>query len=850
MSDTTSLILHGHFYQPPRENPWLDIIERQRYAAPHHDYNHKIADECYTANAFSRFLDGRGRVLDIVNNYEFLSFNFGPTLLSWMQDQIPDTLERIIEGDKLSIKNTGYGSAMAQAYNHMIMPLADPKDRLTQILWGMEDFRYRFGRKAEGMWMPETAINQDTIDDLVACGIKFTILSPTQAERVRWLDEEEWIDVSDNDIDSSRTYRCYNSDRTDWLNIIFFDKPISVSVSFEHLLRDAEGFIQRLKESAHGRKMICIATDGEIYGHHEPFSNMCITAMALKLNQEKYGLKMTSAAAHLAENSPQLEVVLKGGEKGEGTAWSCSHSLGRWKRDCGCTTDSPQGWSQAWRAPLREGLDKLNQSLKELYQNEAVSFFTDPWKARDDYAEYLLNPGEDSFNDFLNKHGKRELDNKEKARALMLLEMQKYSMYMFTSCGWFFGEISRLEPEQNLKYACRAIQLAGLFKHGVTTVGVKNSTHNSDENKIPLDKQLEKELLSYLRKAKSNIPEIEDGGGVWEKHVLTAMAAPERFANYFAAATLLTGVKPTSLYGYTFKSLKTESAEGALCAYLEIKHGLSLYTEKFLVVTRQSEGEKLNSHIFTAPSDEMVKNTFHTFITNVANGSDFTLDMSEGNCVELGLSDLFWDERQSLMKRLMSHRLEGVRKAYREVYESNLSLIDLIAELGVKLPQELAVPAAQTISLDLRDKVDDFLDQVMNGVEKANWDEIDVLLSRAEALSLDMKTEELKKRVTSTLSAAIDSMMHKMTNEMYLRVNLLSELVEKLDLNIPDGELQFLVYAAIIKLVHKKKELSSSGRLKDMDFGFAVRLISLAKRMNFNTIWMKKELSPFEDEDE
>src|SRR5262249_23746878 len=240
------LCIHGHFYQPPRESPWLEAIELQESAHPYHDWNERVAAECYARNAASRILDDNKRIVRITNNYSKISFNFGPTLLSWIEGKDQALYQAILEADAVSSKTfSGHGSALAQCYNHPIMPLANERDKLTQVVWGISDFQHRFGREPEGMWLPETAVDLSTLEILAKLGIKFTILAPSQARRVRKIGGRTWRETCNGRIDPTMSYLVrLPSGRT--ISIFFYDDPISRAVAFERLLTNGEQFAQRL----------------------------------------------------------------------------------------------------------------------------------------------------------------------------------------------------------------------------------------------------------------------------------------------------------------------------------------------------------------------------------------------------------------------------------------------------------------------------------------------------------------------------------------------------------------------------------------------------------------------------
>ncbi|HEY0590878.1 MAG TPA: DUF3536 domain-containing protein, partial [Thermoanaerobaculia bacterium] len=432
--------IHGHFYQPPRENPWLEAIELQESAVPYHDWNERITAECYAPNGAARILDSRGRITKIVNNYARMSFNFGPTLLTWMEEKSPETYNAVLEGDRESAKRfSGHGSALAQAYNHMIMPLANRRDKETQVRWGVRDFQKRFGRRPEGMWLPETAVDLESLDLMVDEGIRFTILAPYQARRVR-TSAGEWIDVGDR-IDPRKPYFCrLPSGRT--IAMFFYDSDRSRAVAFEGLLNSGEAFSERLMGGFHGDagpQLVNIATDGESYGHHHRYGEMAL-AFAVDTIEARGHARMTNYAEFLSMHPPQEEVEII-----EASSWSCSHGIERWRSDCGCRTGGEPGWNQGWRAPLRDALDWLRDHLEGAFERGARATLKDPWAARNDYVDLVLDRSSEALGAFLAEHAIRELQPDEIVRTLQLLELQRHAMLMFTSCGWFFNEASGIE---------------------------------------------------------------------------------------------------------------------------------------------------------------------------------------------------------------------------------------------------------------------------------------------------------------------------------------------------------------------------------------------------------------------
>ena len=515
--NNTFLTIHGHFYQPPRENPWLEAIELQDSALPCHDWNERVAKECYTPNSVSKIVDNRNRILDVVNNYEKMSFNFGPTLLSWLEVNEPITYERILKADIESVQNhNGHGNAIAQVYNHIIMPLANYNDKVTQVKWGIYDFEHRFGRKPEGMWLAETAVDDETLKVLVDNEIKFTILSPFQAARIRREGEKEWTDVSWGNIDPARSYRYYIKSEPDkYIDLFFYDGAISKSVAFDELLRDGNKFSKRLKEGVSDLRdfpqLINIATDGESYGHHTKFGDMALSYV-LKIKASDEGFTLTNYGEYLDKYRSDYIVDIK-----QASSWSCFHGVGRWCDDCGCSTGGHPGWNQKWRKPLRNALDYLRDEFSVIFENEGSKYYKKyPWDVRNEYISVILDRSEMNVNEFQSKFFKSKLTDNQKVRAMELLEIQRQTLLMYTSCGWFFSEISGIETVQIMKYAARAIQL------------IKNFS----------EKDYEAKFVEILSEAKSNISEYGSGKDIYNNFVKPSVVTVKQIAGLWAITSL------------------------------------------------------------------------------------------------------------------------------------------------------------------------------------------------------------------------------------------------------------------------------------------------------------------------
>lgn len=341
------------FYQPPRENAWLEEIEIQDSAFPFHDWNSRISAECYSPNALARVLDGNKDLIDLASNYARISFNFGPTLLSWMEKREPEVYQAVLEADRVSRgRFGGHGGAIAQAYNHMILPLANARDKVTQVKWGIRDFEKRFGRRPEALWLAETACNTETLEVLADEGMKFVILAPGQCKRVRKIGEEKWQEVGAG-VDPKRAYLC-NLPGGKQIALFFYDGPISQGIAFSDTLSSGEKFASRLLStynSGEEAQLMNIATDGETYGHHQKFAEMAL-AYCLKKVEETPDVELTVYGEFLAKHPPVYEAQIV-----ENSSWSCFHGVERWRADCGCNSGMKPGWNQKWRGPLRSALD-------------------------------------------------------------------------------------------------------------------------------------------------------------------------------------------------------------------------------------------------------------------------------------------------------------------------------------------------------------------------------------------------------------------------------------------------------------------------------------------------------------
>ena len=684
------ICIHCHFYQPQRENPWLEAIELQDSAYPYHDWNERVTSECYAPNSASRILDGDGRILDIVNNYSKISFNFGPTVLGWMKSQRPEVYEAILEADRDSrISFGGHGSAIAQGYHHAILPLANTRDKYTEICWGIRDFQTRFGRPPEGMWLPEAAVDLETLDIMASLGLKFTILSPYSASHVRAGPGRNWKDLSGGGIDPSQPYKVrLKSGRT--FNIFFYDGPVSQAVAFENLLMRGEYLAHRIIGAFHEARtwpqLVHIATDGETYGHHKKKGDMAL-AYALEYIEENGLATLTNYGEYLEKHPPTHEVRIF-----ENTAWSCAHGVERWRSNCGCNSGGRPDWNQEWRTPLREALSWLRDCLAPIFEQDAAKYLHDPWRARDDYINVILDRRPENIRAYLDKHAIRDLTPTECIRVMKLMELQRHTLLSFTSCGWFFDELSGIETVQVIQYAARALQLAGEL--------------------FPED--LEGEFLDRLALAKSNIPEIADGRKVYEKFVRPAVVDLKKVAAHYAVSALFEPQGQRSqVYCYSVHrhdyQLLTQGKAKLGVGRAEFRSDVTGECETVSFGVLHLGEHNLSGGIRDYRGQEVYEETMAQIVDLFQNGdlpetSRMVFQNFDSGTYTLKL--LFRDAQRRIMRTIMDSTLANAEAVYRTMYESQGPLILFVKALGLPLPNRIAIAAEFVINSDLRREFD------------------------------------------------------------------------------------------------------------------------------------------------
>lgn len=731
--------IHGHFYQPPRENPWLDTIEVQDSAFPYHDWNERITAECYEPNAYSRILDDKGHITSIVSNYERISFNFGPTLLSWMATHVRRVYDLILLADKQSLlRFSGHGSALAQVYNHAIMPLCNPRDQKTQVVWGVRDFAFRFGRLPEGMWLAETAVDIPSLEALAKEGIRFTVLAPHQAKGVRRRGESTYTDVSGGRIDTSMPYDVLlPSGRR--IAVFFYDGQTSRAVAFEHLLNHGDKLAERLlrgfRQGIDRAQLVHIATDGETYGHHHKYGEMAL-AFALRTIEKTDGVRLTNYGEFLAQFPPTHEVEIC-----ERTAWSCAHGVERWASDCGCNSGGSPGWHQRWRAPLRAALDGLRDRLNPLYEQATANLLTDPWRARDAYIDVILDGSAAVRDRFLRGQVKRPLTPDETARVFQLLEMQRHLLLMYTSCAWFFDDISGVEPLQNLLYAARAIQLA----------------------QTALKVDVEPAFLAVLETAESNVSSVGNGRRLYENQVRPRKVdLAKAFAHYAITSLFQKYAEPISIYGYHVEPRQQQ----------QLRSGrLSLAFGRALVSTPVTqESADLCFAVLHFGDHNLVGGVTQT------RGEEFLAELRKNlvgpferadlptvlrmvdryfGAATYSLRELFRDDQRRILDDLLRSTRAEVDGELRKIYDTHAPLLRFLTDLNAPLPSALKTAAEQSLQTailaHLNSQSPDF------GEIRRLFDEILRSGVKLDSSSLNFALQGLLQRLADKLREAPDS---------------------------------------------------------------------------------------------
>ncbi|MDQ1557626.1 MAG: hypothetical protein QOD32_686 [Pyrinomonadaceae bacterium] len=795
-SAATALVIHGHFYQPPRENPWTDHIEPQPGAHPFSNWNERITSECYRPNAFARIVDNYGRVERIVNNYSLINFNFGPTLLAWLERFHPATYARILEADRMSVRRRGgHGNAIAQGYHHSILPLCNERDMRTEIRWGLADFRHRFGRVPESLWLPETACNDATLGALIDENLKYVILSPFQAERVRRAGSEVWLSIIDGQLDTTVPYRYLHPDGSGRsLAVFFYDGQLAKAIAFDGALASSHILLDHFERRAHevggvssssngegggsSGRVVHVATDGESYGHHFKYGDRCL-AYGLEVEAAARGLRVTNYGEFLEANEPEFEVEIKQGAEGEGTAWSCAHGVGRWTRDCSCHAGAPEGWNQKWRTPLRDALNYVRDDAARAYEEQGGELFRDPWRARDEYVELLIEPGRERRTEFLTRQAGRRLSEAEEQRALTLLELQRSTLLMFTSCGWFFNDISGIETVQVLKYAARAMDFMS-------------------ELQLPTPRE---GFLELLAEAESNVRKHGNGADIFLELVERARVAPPRIAASLAISSLVDkSGQDGEIAGHAY----------TLTDFRQERHGrLALATGRIVLETfatgRQQDFAVAAMHVGDVdfycvlkeyPGDVLFQaatdNLWAQFRTDSVPAL-LRLMQEDFGPSDFGLEHLLPEGRQRIYEIVFGRLVGRFSEQYEYLYEENRRNIEMLQQAGFNLPEELRAAAEFTITRRLEREMQKFEQEAdpeafREALKIAG--EVARLGYRLDRISMQRKFERL---IVQTVRAAVG----EPDSENHAAALALIDLAAKLNLHANLERAQEIVYEAL-----------------------------------------------------
>ena len=780
------ICVHGHFYQPPRENPSLEAIEVQDSAYPYHDWNERVCAECYAPNGSSRILNEKGEIRGIVNNYAHMSFNFGPTLLSWIEEKVPKVYGSILRADEQSRQRFGgHGSAIAQGYNHMILPLANRRDKVTQVKWGIADFEHRFKRRPEGMWLPETAVNTETLEVLAENGIRFTILAPRQAKRVRRRGGRKWADVTGSRIDPSRAYLVQLPSRKS-ISVFFYDGPISQGVAFEGLLDDGKRFADRLlsgfSDTRTWPQLVHIATDGESYGHHHHYGEMALSYALQTIDADKE-VELTNYGQFLDRFPPDhiAEIV-------DDSSWSCVHGIERWKANCGCNSGGHAGWNQEWRGPLRASLDWLRDELAAAFEQQGAPLLKSPWEARNAYIRVILDRSDGSLASFFEEHATHESNDEERVRALKLLEMQRHALLMYTSCGWFFDELSGLETVQVIHYAGRAIRLAEECGAG----------------------SFEAEFVKRLSAAKSNLPEHGDGAQIYEKWVKPGYIDMPMLAGHYAVSSLFENYEAQAqIYCYHVDrqdfAIEAEGKRRLATGRARFSSNITRESDAFTFAALYLDDPNLLGGVRSADAgggDGETSKLREFFSASDTASIIRELDGSF-NKRTFSLKSLFKDEQRKITKQILDESIESIAATYRSIYQTNAPLIRFLHGLGIPIPPSLRSAAQVALNNKLEEAIERD-DPDIHSIQGFFREVADTQVE-ADATTLEFVMRKRLERAAARFAE------HPDLAENVHRFKKLLDLALALPFPVVLWEVQNISYTPLVQTIEKYRESDGNG---------------------------------------
>jgi len=780
------ICIHGHFYQPPRENPWLEAIELQDSAYPYRDWNQRITAECYAPNVASRILDENGEITDIINNYAKMNFNFGPTLLSWLEREEPDIYLAILKADKSSQQVfDGHGSAIAQAYNHMILPLANERDKQTQVIWGIRDFEFRFKRRPAGMWLPETAVDIATLEVLAEHGISYTILAPYQAQAVRRIGDADWTDLDGRPIASTQPHLCRLPSGRD-ITVFFYDGSLSHGIAFEGLLNNGVELANRLSgasSSGPGPSLVHVATDGETYGHHHRFGNMALSYGMHHIESHHLG-RMVVLSYYLQQYPPTHEVRIK-----ERSSWSCAHGVERWRSDCGCCIGG-HAWNQKWRKALRESMDWLRDQLADVYERGMAKFFNDPWLIRNAYIQVVLDRSVENTEDFFAQSSpNQELTHDDKVRILKFLEMQRQAMFMYTSCGWFFDEVSGIETIQIMQYAARAVQLARELA----------------------GKDFEPGFLTRLEEAKSNLPEYQNARDVYNRFARPEVIDLLSVGAHFAISLLFrTCPESDEVYCYHVEIMDRqihEIGKHRLLIGSAVIRSQITWEEARIDFAVLHLGE-YNIHggvrfyqddrSYTAMHDDLVEIFLMNHLADIlqAMGRFFGDETYT-------LWDLFKNEQARVLEEIFETTLTAIESNFRGIYHHYYPLMRIRPDFRIPLPKALAMSVEFILNRDFAVELEK---------ETMDFPKMERLLKEMRRWSFTRDKEAIDLAATNKLDTLMRRLTRSPRDEGLLHVICeLLNVCRILPLNLDLWRAQNIYFSMTQRLYPRMKDQADGG---------------------------------------
>jgi alpha-amylase/alpha-mannosidase (GH57 family) len=771
----------------------------QDSAYPFHDWNERITFECYAPNTASRILGNEGDIVDIVNNYSRISFNFGPTLLSWLEVHEPDVYKAILRADQESLEYfSGHGSAMAQVYGHIILPLASPQDKVTQVMWGIKDFEYRFGRKPEGMWLSEAAVDTDSLEILATHGIKFTVLAPRQAKAVRKLGTSDWHDVHGDWIDPRIPY-VYKLPSGKSIVLFFYDGHVSQDVAFKGLLKNGRDYAERLLATfSHDNtpQLAHIATDGESYGHHHRHGDMALS-YGLHYIETHEQAKITNYSQFLSLFPPTQEVQIF-----ENSSWSCVHGVERWRNNCGCNSGGKPGWHQAWRAPLRQALDWLRDNLVIVYEKSLAKYIKEPWKARNEYIQVILDRSEESMQEFVHRHAGRELPKPDQIKVIKLLEMQRHAMLMYTSCGWFFDEVSGIETIQVMQYASRAIQLAEEVD------GVK-----VNDNMLVNGIRLEEMFVQKLEQVPSNEPEYCNAAVIYREKVKPARLDLTKVGAHYAISSLFEAYPENlPMYSYLFRNEVYDRMDAGIQQLVvgmakvssvltmeesEISFAV-LYLGQLTIITNAYENMPVDTF---AQMHQQIRTAFlQSRIADVIRLMD---DYFVSH--RYSLFYLSKDQQRKITSQIMQTTLGEIETSFRQVYEHNYHMMNLMNHTDSPLPDVFKTTVEFVLNSDLR--------QIFEA-ELPDLDQLERVKDEVQRWRVKLDSDLVGYVVTKKMNSLMKQLESSPSVERVKYINELFKIVKTLPLNIDIWMIQNTYFFIGTRYSGEIRDLAAEGDVR------------------------------------